>query len=176
MSAPALSTGNSILTCSAVTASYVGCLYLFSTHRISSGKGDRDDAQIIKHRLQVASASTAASVAGCVALLAHTGTGSLYARIAAALCVMGMPFVPDRTADLASSAATGISRHLVSVVFFPLVLTTLPYLASTYSDYLRGGLPLQTGFNLRRELTSLQGLRNYVIVSCCASLFAWAAD
>lgn len=165
---------------SLLTLSYVGGLYISTRTRIGAARGkdgellNKDDAVVVKSRLQTVSATTLVSMLATGALIRYTAFPTdhpLFASLST-LRVMGFPLpVPSllhaNILPFQPSLSLYSLHHLLPAILSPFLLTSLLFLGPLTVAALDGTLPFQRHFSVKSSITSkldnIWGIRNYVI-------------
>lgn len=165
---------------SLLTLSYVGGLYISTQTRIGAARSKegtlltKDDAVIVKSRLQTVSATTLASMLATGALIRHFAFPRDQPLLASlsTLRLLGIPLpVPSllhaNYLPFQPSLTLYSLHHIVPSIVSPLLLTSILFLGPLYTSALDGTLPFQQHFSFYSTFISkwnnIWGIRNFVI-------------
>lgn len=177
---PALSSLTAGASSSLLTLSYVGGLYISTRTRIGAARnkdGDllnKDDAIIVKSRLQTIGATTLTSMLATGLLIrrmAFPTDHPLFASLST-LRVMGIPLpVPSllhsNFLPFQPSLTLYSLHHVLPCLVSPFLLTSTLFLGPLTVSALDGTLPFQRHFSIQSsvlpKLDNIWGIRNYVV-------------
>jgi prenyl protein peptidase len=165
---------------SVLTLFYVGGLYVSTRTRIGSARSkegvllNKDDAVIVKSRLQTVSMTTLTSLlltGAYTRKMAFASDQPLFANLST-LRVLGLPLpVPSllhsNFLPFQPSLTLYSLHHVLPCILAPLLLTSTLYLGPLYVAALDGTLPFQKHFSIRSSIAAkfnnIWGIRNFVV-------------
>jgi prenyl protein peptidase len=180
VSLPAIAPLTSALGSSVLTLSYVGGLYVSTRTRIGAARSkdgallNKDDAVIVKSRLQTVTATTIASLLATgvfIRQVAFRNEHSLLASLST-LRVLGVPlpvpsFLHSNVFPFQPSLTLYTLHHVIPSLLSPILLTSALFLGPIYVAYLDESLPLQKHFSIdssiKSKVNNIWGVRNFII-------------
>ncbi|UZJ51810.1 hypothetical protein CBS101457_001130 [Exobasidium rhododendri] len=177
---PAISALESGIGSSLLTLSYVGGLYISTRTRIGAARSkdgallNKDDAVIVKSRLQTVTATTIASLLLTGSFIRHVAFPRDHPLLASlsTLRVLGVPLpVPSllhsNILPFQPSLTLYTLHHVLPSLILPLLLTSSLFLGPLYVTYLDKKLPFQRNFSyessIRSKFDNIWGIRNYIV-------------
>jgi len=177
---PAISPLASGIGSSLLTLSYVGGLYISTRTRIGAARSkdgallNKDDAVIVKSRLQTVTATTLTSMLATGAFIRHVAFQNDHPLLASlsTLRVLGIPLpVPSllhsNLLPFQPSLTLYTLHHILPSVLVPLLLTSTLFLGPVYVAALDGTLPFQRHFSIKdsikAKLNNIWGIRNFLV-------------
>lgn len=177
---PAISSTTACISSSLLTLSYVGGLYISTRTRIGAARNkdgsllNREDAVIVKSRLQTVCVTSGLSLLATGILIRHNAFPHLPDLIAnlSTLRVLGYPlpvpsFLHSNALPFQPSLTLYTLHHILPSILSPILITSTLFLGPLYVAALDKTLPFQQNFSVKEDIIAkydnVWGIRNYII-------------